>query len=185
LPVPPDIGSPNPKVFEQAPLQVGATFPPYGVVPACGKPGIDVPPELAEEVAFTPTLGRLLVAERFQPLAPLLAVSVQRLLVDAEHRIWLARTLLISQLIFLDHQHNPAITSAWIPVQEDAPMKRAECGVRETAARLRCSLKHTYTLLYEGKLPGARKQRGRWWVPLAAVEERLKQREARNGAAGD
>jgi excisionase family DNA binding protein len=53
--------------------------------------------------------------------------------------------------------------------------------VKETAQRLGCSLKWVFDLLYAAKLPGATKARGQWRIPAVAVEQRLKQREARNG----
>ncbi len=63
-------------------------------------------------------------------------------------------------------------------------MGQQSCGVREVATRLGCTLKHAYTLVYEGKLPGARKQAGRWWIPVRAVEARLRVREAGSGTTG-
>ena len=54
-------------------------------------------------------------------------------------------------------------------------------SVRETAQRLGCSLKWVFDLLYAAKLTGAEKVRGQWRIPVAAIEQRLRQREARNG----
>lgn len=54
-------------------------------------------------------------------------------------------------------------------------------SVRETAQRLGCSLKWVFDMLYAARLQGAEKVRGQWRIPAGAVEERLKQRETRNG----
>jgi excisionase family DNA binding protein len=51
-------------------------------------------------------------------------------------------------------------------------------GVREGARRLEISLTHFYRLLYESRLPGARKQGGRWVIPAEAIERRLKERDS-------
>ena len=48
-------------------------------------------------------------------------------------------------------------------------------SVSETARKLGISLDGVYRLLYSGKLRGA-KADGKWRIPAAAVEERLKQR---------
>ena len=45
---------------------------------------------------------------------------------------------------------------------------------RQTAQALGIGLRHVLTLLYEGKLPGARKERRAWVIPAAAIEARLK-----------
>jgi hypothetical protein len=60
--------------------------------------------------------------------------------------------------------------------------KAQECvGVREAAGRLNYSFKHTYELLYSGKLQGE-KVWGRWQIPVRAIEARIKARlEAGNG----
>lgn len=47
------------------------------------------------------------------------------------------------------------------------------------ARRLCIGLDYFYKLLWTGKLP-ATKVNGRWRIPLAAIEQRLKEREARN-----
>lgn len=54
-------------------------------------------------------------------------------------------------------------------------------SVRETAQRLGCSLKWVFDLLYAAKLSGAQKVRGQWRIPADAVDQRLREREARNG----
>jgi excisionase family DNA binding protein len=54
-------------------------------------------------------------------------------------------------------------------------------GVRETALKLGCTQKYVRDLLYEQKLPGAQKKGRQWNIPAAAIEQRLKEREARNG----
>ncbi len=48
------------------------------------------------------------------------------------------------------------------------------------ARRLGLGLDYLYKLMWAGKLP-ARKVNGRWRIPAAAIEQRLKEREARNG----
>ncbi len=53
-------------------------------------------------------------------------------------------------------------------------------STREAAAALRVSIRHILTLLYEKKLP-AKKVGMVWRIPVSAIEQRLKQREARNG----
>lgn len=52
--------------------------------------------------------------------------------------------------------------------------------VRETALKLQCTQKWVRDLLYEGKLEGASKIGRQWWIPTAAVEAHLRQREATN-----
>jgi excisionase family DNA binding protein len=49
-------------------------------------------------------------------------------------------------------------------------------GVRETAVRLGYSQKHVFNLIYERKLPATKNGRV-WRIPIAAIEQRLKQRE--------
>lgn len=48
-------------------------------------------------------------------------------------------------------------------------------GVREAALRLGFTQKYIRDLLYEGKLPGARKEGREWRIPASAVERRLRQ----------
>jgi hypothetical protein len=61
-------------------------------------------------------------------------------------------------------------------------MKEAKSlSVRETALRLGCTQKYVRDLLYEEKLIGAQKQNREWRIPLAAIQQRLKEREALNG----
>ncbi len=60
-------------------------------------------------------------------------------------------------------------------------MKRANnLTVQQAAFRLGVTLKYIRDLLYEGKLPGATKSGRKWAIPAAAVNARLKQREATN-----
>jgi excisionase family DNA binding protein len=57
---------------------------------------------------------------------------------------------------------------------------------RETAQALGIGLRHVLTLLYEGKLPGAKKQKRTWMVPASAVVARLKSHDnaqRKSGAA--
>jgi excisionase family DNA binding protein len=53
-------------------------------------------------------------------------------------------------------------------------------SVREAAAKLGCTLKYVYDLLYAGKLLSEKSGR-QWRISGAAVEAHLKNREARNG----
>lgn len=53
--------------------------------------------------------------------------------------------------------------------------------VRQAALKLGNTQKFVRDLLYEGKLPGAYKAERAWRIPPAAIEQRLKEREARNG----
>ncbi len=57
--------------------------------------------------------------------------------------------------------------------------RRSELSIRETATRLRCTLKYVLDLVYAGKLPGARKLRNRWQIPTAAVTNWLARRKVR------
>jgi excisionase family DNA binding protein len=50
----------------------------------------------------------------------------------------------------------------------------------EAARRLGTSAAYLYTLIYTGKLP-AEKIAGAWRVPATAIDQRLKERETRNG----
>lgn len=54
-----------------------------------------------------------------------------------------------------------------------------ELSVRQTAGHMKCSSKYVRDLLYDDKLPGARRVNGQWRIPLSAIEARLKMREAR------
>lgn len=62
-----------------------------------------------------------------------------------------------------------------------AVIARTILNVREAISRLGCTRTYIYDLLCEGKLPGAQKKGREWRIPLAAIEQRLKEREARNG----
>lgn len=53
-------------------------------------------------------------------------------------------------------------------------------SVREAAQRLGCTRKFVFDLLYENRLTGAKKAGREWRIPVAAIEQRLRQREARN-----
>ena len=50
----------------------------------------------------------------------------------------------------------------------------------EAAKALGTRLDAIYSAIWSGRLP-ATKQDGRWLIPISAIEERLKNREARNG----
>ena len=54
-------------------------------------------------------------------------------------------------------------------------------SVKETAQRMGCSLKWIFDLLHAAKLKGAEKVHGKWRIPYEVVEERLRERGARNG----
>lgn len=58
--------------------------------------------------------------------------------------------------------------------------KSEKLSAVDAARRLGVGLDYLYSLLWSGKLP-AKKTCGRWYIPAAAVEARLKAREARNG----
>jgi excisionase family DNA binding protein len=60
-------------------------------------------------------------------------------------------------------------------------MREKEIGPREAAQRLGIRLDALYQLLWAGKI-GARKEQGRWRVPVAAIEERA-QRNAQRAHA--
>ena len=57
-------------------------------------------------------------------------------------------------------------------------MKQAkELTVQQTAQRLGVTLKYVRDLLYESKLPGAKKVGRQWLIPSSAVEARVASRE--------
>jgi excisionase family DNA binding protein len=60
-------------------------------------------------------------------------------------------------------------------------MAKTTLNVREAIAWLGCTRTYVYDLLCEGKLPGAYKKGRAWRIPLTAIEQRLKEREARHG----
>jgi excisionase family DNA binding protein len=60
-------------------------------------------------------------------------------------------------------------------------MAKTTLNVREAITLLGCTRTYIYDLLCEGKLPGAYKEARAWRIPQAAIEQRLKEREARNG----
>ena len=55
-----------------------------------------------------------------------------------------------------------------------------ELTVSQASRTLGITLDYVYRLIYSGKL-AARKNDGRWLIPAADVESRLKAREERNG----
>ena len=57
-----------------------------------------------------------------------------------------------------------------------------EVTVIEATRKLGITLDALYRLIYAGRLP-ARKCRDRWLIPVAAVDARIKAREARSGTA--
>ena len=57
---------------------------------------------------------------------------------------------------------------------------KKELTATESCRHLGITLDALYRLLYAGKLPG-RKVEGIWRIPLSAVEQRLRERETRNG----
>jgi len=60
-------------------------------------------------------------------------------------------------------------------------MNRAsELTVRQTAQLLGVTIKYVRDLLYEQRLPGARKEGRSWRIPAQTVEQRLQAREARH-----
>lgn len=58
--------------------------------------------------------------------------------------------------------------------------KEAILGTAETARRLGLRLDYLYSLLRAGRIR-ASKRDGHWEIPVQAVEQRLRAREARNG----
>jgi len=54
--------------------------------------------------------------------------------------------------------------------------KNPNLSVRQAALALSCSQKWVRDLIYEQKLP-ARKTQGKWFIPAAAVEARIRARE--------
>ena len=50
-------------------------------------------------------------------------------------------------------------------------------SVREAALKLRNTQKFVRDLLYERKLPGAKKSNGHWVIPASAIEARLRARQ--------
>jgi excisionase family DNA binding protein len=62
----------------------------------------------------------------------------------------------------------------------DARMKEKTMTTVEVSAALGVSIRHVLTLIYEKKLP-AKKVGMVWQIPSAAVQQRLKERERRNG----
>lgn len=50
-------------------------------------------------------------------------------------------------------------------------------SVREAALKLRNTQKFVRDLLYERKLPGAKKSNGHWAIPASAIEARLRARQ--------
>lgn len=55
-----------------------------------------------------------------------------------------------------------------------------ELTASQSCRRLGITLDALYRLLYAGKLPGRKVERV-WRIPATAVEERMKEREDRNG----
>jgi excisionase family DNA binding protein len=58
-----------------------------------------------------------------------------------------------------------------------------ELTPREVAVRLKVSLAYVYHLVWSEKLP-AKRAKGRWLIPIEAVEARLRAKEAERGTAG-
>ncbi len=52
--------------------------------------------------------------------------------------------------------------------------------VRQAARKLDCTTKYIFDLLYSNRLPGARKVGRKWLIPAAALEAKLRAREACN-----
>lgn len=59
--------------------------------------------------------------------------------------------------------------------------KSVTVSVREAAMRMKLTQKYVRDLLYEERLPGAKKQDGVWQIPIGAIERHLKARGGRNG----
>lgn len=56
-------------------------------------------------------------------------------------------------------------------------------GVPAAARKLGVEVKRIYELLYSGRLIGAEKQNGRWRIPSAAIEARLRARAGDRGTS--
>lgn len=61
----------------------------------------------------------------------------------------------------------------------------ATLSVPETARELNCTLKYVFDLLYAGKLQGAIKVRGKWAIPLAAVDRWRRRKESHTKNSGE
>lgn len=61
--------------------------------------------------------------------------------------------------------------------------KQKEVSIREAAGRLKRGLGYIYHLVWAGKLPAIRRD-GRWFVPVAAIEARMKAQEEHHGTSG-
>ncbi len=59
-------------------------------------------------------------------------------------------------------------------------VKEPMLSARKAINRLGITLDFFYRLLWSGRFPGAKKVRGRWVIPVQAVEARLKAKEGRN-----
>ena len=59
-------------------------------------------------------------------------------------------------------------------------MKEKSMSTKEASAALGVSIRHVLTLIYEKKV-SAKKVGMVWQIPATAVQQRLKEREPRNG----
>lgn len=69
-------------------------------------------------------------------------------------------------------------------MREVRTVKTGYVGVQAAARRLGVEIKRIYELLYSGRLSGAEKQNGRWRIPEAAIEARMRARAGERGTAG-
>jgi len=60
-------------------------------------------------------------------------------------------------------------------------MKTNTMTTREAAAALGVSIRHVLTLLYEGRLPAARKVGMIWQIPTKSIQQRLATRRVQHG----
>ena len=59
----------------------------------------------------------------------------------------------------------------------------SELTPREVAVRLKVNLAYVYHLVWSEKLP-AKRANGRWFIPVDAVDVRLKAKEVQGGTTG-
>jgi excisionase family DNA binding protein len=77
------------------------------------------------------------------------------------------------EIIIIVDDDAPACQGFW--AEEERGMKEKTMTTRQAAAALGVSIRHILTLLYEGKLPAARKVGMMWQIPTEAIQRRLTQ----------
>jgi excisionase family DNA binding protein len=61
-------------------------------------------------------------------------------------------------------------------------MNQRELGVSAAAKALNLTLDTVYRLIYAGRIDARKDDAGKWMIPHAAIEERLRQRQMRQVA---